>query len=80
MENYTEVKWPNKVGILALELAVPSRYVNQVDLELHDNVSKGKYTIGLGQENMSFCSDREDVISLCLTAVSSMMERTKTSN
>lgn len=72
-------KWPEHVGILALELIVPSRYVNQNDLELHDGVSKGKYTIGLGQERMSFCSDREDVVSLCLTAVSSLMHRTQTS-
>lgn len=72
-------KWPEHVGILALELIVPSRYVNQNDLELHDGVSKGKYTIGLGQERMAFCSDREDVVSLCLTAVSSLMCRTQTS-
>ncbi|XP_025414651.1 hydroxymethylglutaryl-CoA synthase 1-like isoform X3 [Sipha flava] len=72
-------KWPEHVGILALELIVPSRYVNQIDLELHDGVSKGKYTIGLGQERMAFCSDREDVVSLCLTAVSSLMLRTQTS-
>lgn len=72
-------KWPEHVGILALELSVPSRYVDQNDLELHDRVSKGKYTIGLGQEHMAFCSDREDVVSLCLTAVSNLMKRTKTS-
>ncbi|XP_060844573.1 hydroxymethylglutaryl-CoA synthase 1-like [Rhopalosiphum padi] len=72
-------KWPEHVGILALEIVVPSTYVNQNDLELHDGVSKGKYTIGLGQERMAFCSDREDVVSLCLTAVSLLMHRTKTS-
>lgn len=72
-------KWPDNVGILALELVVPSRYVNQKDLESHDGVSKGKYTIGLGQERMAVCSDREDVVSLCLTAVSSLMLRTQTS-
>lgn len=73
-------KWPNNVGILAIELAIPSRYVKQDDLEKHDGVSRGKYTIGLGQERMAFCSDREDVVSLCLTAVSSLMNRTQTSN
>lgn len=72
-------KWPDHVGILALELVVPSKYVKQNDLELHDKVSKGKYTIGLGQERMAVCSDREDVVSLCLTAVSSLMQRTQTS-
>lgn len=74
-----EDKWPGHVGILALELVVPSRYVNQKDLESHDRVSKGKYTIGLGQERMAVCSDREDVVSLSLTAVSSLMHRTQTS-
>jgi len=72
-------KWPEHVGILALEIVIPSRCVNQADLELHDGVSKGKYTIGLGQERMAFCSDREDVVSLSLTAVSLLMQRTKTS-
>lgn len=72
-------KWPEDVGILALELIIPSKYVDQNDLELHDGVSKGKYTIGLGQERMSFCSDREDVVSLCLTAVCNLMHRTSTS-
>jgi len=78
MDN-TQGKWPDHVGILALEIVVPSTYVNQTDLELHDGVSKGKYTIGLGQERMAFCSDREDVVSLCLTAVSLLMHRTRTS-
>lgn len=72
-------KYPPHVGILALELVVPSRCVYQDDLELYDGVSRGKYTIGLGQETMSFCTDREDVVSLCLTAVSNLMNRTKTS-
>lgn len=78
MDN-TQGKWPDHVGILALEIVVPSMYVNQADLELHDGVSKGKYTIGLGQERMAFCSDREDVVSLSLTAVSLLMNRTRTS-
>lgn len=78
MDN-TEGKWPEQVGILAIEIVVPSRCVDQADLEIHDGVSKGKYTIGLGQERMAFCSDREDVVSLSLTAVSLLMQRTKTS-
>jgi len=72
-------KWPSHVGILALELVLPSRCVCQDELELYDGVSRGKYTIGLGQKMMSFCTDREDVVSLCLTAVSNLMNRTKTS-
>ncbi|MPC27697.1 7,8-dihydro-8-oxoguanine triphosphatase [Portunus trituberculatus] len=41
-----------------------------------DDVKKGKYTIGLGQTKMGFCSDREDINSLCLTVLSRLMERT----
>lgn len=36
----------------------------QEALEAHDGASKGKYTIGLGQDCMSFCSELEDVISM----------------
>jgi len=35
-------------------------------LEKYDEVSSGKYTIGLGQTNMSFCSDNEDIHSVTL--------------
>ena len=36
----------------------------QEALEAHDGASKGKYTIGLGQDCMAFCSEVEDVISM----------------
>jgi hydroxymethylglutaryl-CoA synthase len=36
----------------------------QEELEEHDGVSKGKYTIGLGQDRLAFCTDLEDVISM----------------
>lgn len=67
--------WPEDVGILALELVFPSQYVDQTELEQFDGVSAGKYTIGLGQQKMGFCSDREDINSLCLTVVKKLMER-----
>ncbi|KAL9630382.1 MAG: hypothetical protein Q9164_006445 [Protoblastenia rupestris] len=62
---------PQDVGILALEVYFP----NQVDLEKYDGVGAGKYTIGLGQTRMSFCDDREDMNSLALTTVSSLMRK-----
>lgn len=68
-------KWPEKVGILAIELIFPSQYVDQTELEVFDDVSNGKYTVGLGQSRMGFCSDREDINSLCLTVVSKLLER-----
>lgn len=73
-------KWPEKVGILAIELIFPSQYVDQSELEVFDGVSSGKYTIGLGQSRMGFCSDREDINSLCLTVVSKLLERNNISH
>ncbi|OOQ87833.1 Hydroxymethylglutaryl-CoA synthase [Penicillium brasilianum] len=66
---------PQNVGIKAMELYFPSRYVAQSDLEQFLGASTGKYTIGLGQTSMSFCDDREDVYSLGLTAVSSLLRK-----
>ncbi len=34
------------VGILAMEMYVPQRYVSQEKLEQFDKVSAGKYTVG----------------------------------
>uniref|UniRef100_F6HAR7 Hydroxymethylglutaryl-coenzyme A synthase N-terminal domain-containing protein n=1 Tax=Vitis vinifera TaxID=29760 RepID=F6HAR7_VITVI len=36
----------------------------QETLEAHDGATKGKYTIGLGQDCMAFCTEVEDVISM----------------
>lgn len=66
--------WPKDVGIRAINFVIPSMYVDQTDLEHYDQVSEGKYTIGLGQKQMGFCTDLEDINSLCLTAVSQLVE------
>jgi hydroxymethylglutaryl-CoA synthase len=50
---------PQNIGIKAIEIYVPSQYVEQSELEKFDGVAAGKYTIGLGQTKMSFCDDRE---------------------
>ncbi|XP_027334539.1 hydroxymethylglutaryl-CoA synthase-like [Abrus precatorius] len=63
------------VGILAIDIYFPSTCVQQEALEEHDGASKGKYTIGLGQECMAFCTDLEDVISMSLTVVTSLLEK-----
>jgi len=65
----------NRAGIEALEVYFPANYVEQSRLEEHDGVSKGKYTIGLGQEQLSFAGDFENVHSLALTAVSNLMKK-----
>ncbi|NP_999545.1 hydroxymethylglutaryl-CoA synthase, mitochondrial precursor [Sus scrofa] len=69
--------WPKDVGILALEVYFPAQYVDQTDLEKFDNVEAGRYTVGLGQTHMGFCSVQEDINSLCLTVVQRLMERTQ---
>jgi len=71
-------QWPQQVGIIAMDIYFPHQYVDQAELETYDGVSSGKYTVGLGQTRMGFCSDREDVNSLCLTVVNRLMEKTGT--
>jgi hypothetical protein len=63
------------VGILAIEVYTPATYIAQSDLEEHCGVPAGKFTIGLGQEGLGFCGDAEDVNSLALTAVHSLLEK-----
>lgn len=65
---------PANVGIKGIEIYIPSQCVNQSELEKFDGVSSGKYTIGLGQTNMSFVNDREDIYSLSLTACSKLLK------
>ncbi|KAI8078156.1 hydroxymethylglutaryl-CoA synthase [Gilbertella persicaria] len=67
--------YPENVGILAMEMYFPKRCVVQSEMETFDGVSAGKYTIGLGQEKMAFIDDREDIQSICLTAVQNLMEK-----
>ena len=65
----------NKCGILGLEAYFPCTYIEQEDLEAANNVSKGKYTIGLGQTAMAFTGDREDINSISLSVVSSLLKK-----
>lgn len=65
----------NKVGILGIEVYFPSTFVAQEDLEKANGVSSGKYTIGLGQLGMAFTGDHEDVNSIALTVVQSLLEK-----
>ncbi|KAL1316567.1 hypothetical protein HN51_068746 [Arachis hypogaea] len=63
------------VGILAMDIYFPPTCVQQEALEAHDGASKGKYTIGLGQDCMAFCTEVEDVISMSLTVVTSLLDK-----
>ena len=49
--------------------------MSQEELEAHDGVAEGKYTVGLGQRCMAFCGDQEDVVSMSLTAVHALLEK-----
>ena len=62
------------IGIKAIEIHIPNQCVSQAELEKHDGVAAGKYTIGLGQIEMGFCDDREDIYSMCLTACSKLIK------
>ena len=64
---------PANVGILAIEAYFPRNYVPQTALEQADGC-EGKYTVGLGQESLAYCDDREDVGSILLTALARLME------
>ncbi|KAK5060033.1 hypothetical protein LTR84_009917 [Exophiala bonariae] len=66
---------PQNIGIKAIEIYFPSQCVDQADLEKFDGVSQGKYTIGLGQTRMSFCDDREDIYSIALTTLTSLVSK-----
>jgi len=65
----------DRAGICSVEVHFPQTFVSQSDLELHDKVPSGKYTLGLGQTSMAFTTEREDVCSLALTVVSKLMKR-----
>lgn len=66
---------PLRPGIESLEVYFPAQYVQQTSLETFNGVSSGKYTIGLGQDEMGFCTDLENPHSMALTVVSNLMAK-----
>ncbi|KAG1675862.1 hypothetical protein FOA52_001519 [Chlamydomonas sp. UWO 241] len=65
---------PQNVGILAMDVYLPRCKVMQAELEARDGCA-GKYTVGLGQVSLSFCTSREDVVSMALTAVERLLRK-----
>uniref|UniRef100_A0A0K0DLD7 Hydroxymethylglutaryl-CoA synthase n=1 Tax=Angiostrongylus cantonensis TaxID=6313 RepID=A0A0K0DLD7_ANGCA len=61
------------VGISGIEVYFPKNFVSQSDMEKFDGCSAGKYTIGLGQEEMGFCADNEDIVSIALTVTDALL-------
>ena len=64
----------NHVGIFAIEMYFPKLYLEQTDLEIHDNCV-GKYTKGLGLQQMGVATPFEDTASLALSATKRLMEK-----
>eukprot|EP01083_Nonionella_stella_P089480 249659_1 len=73
-----EVK-DESIGIVAMESYFPKYYVSQSKFEAFNGVSAGKYTLGLGQERMSFVTEREDICSISLTVLSNLLSKNKIS-
>ena len=65
-----EVYFPHRVCIHLLPpvpiILTSFQCISEADLEVFDGVPSGKYTIGLGQEYMACCDDREDINSFAL--------------
>ncbi|KAJ7908912.1 hydroxymethylglutaryl-coenzyme A synthase N terminal-domain-containing protein [Mycena leptocephala] len=59
----------------AIESPRPKDCISEAELEEYDSVSKGKYTIGLGEQYMAWPDDREDINSFALNAVSGLLEK-----
>lgn len=65
---------PQNIGIKGIEVYIPTQAVSQAELEKFDGIPAGKYTIGLGQTNMAFVNDREDIYLFALTAVLKLLK------
>ena len=65
------------VGIHAMSIYTPANVVSQAAMEDHHRCP-GKYTKGLFQDQIGFCDNNEDVVSMALTAVTKLMRDTQT--
>ena len=63
------------VGIRAMECYFPKLFISQSEYEEYNKVGSGKYTIGLGQQEMAFTTDREDICSISLTVLSNLVRK-----
>lgn len=66
---------PRNIGILSIAAYFPKTYVSQEDLEVYDKVDSGKYTKGLMQDKMGFCTDLEDINSISLTVTKRLIDQ-----
>lgn len=61
-------------GVSLIEVYIPKLFVDVEDLENYHRASKGKYTIGLGQQKMSVVSEAEDCVSMAMTGTDLMTQ------
>lgn len=66
---------PRNIGILSVSAYFPKTYVSQESLEKYDQVDSGKYTKGLMQDKMGFCTDLEDINSIALTVTKKLIDQ-----
>ncbi len=64
-----------RVGIEALAVAVPSRYVDIEDLARARGVDPAKYTAGLGAKEMAVNDPGEDTVALAATAAARLLRQ-----
>lgn len=65
----------SEIGIISIAAYFPKTYVSQEDLEKFDQVDSGKYTKGLMQDKMGFCTDLEDINSIALTVTKRLIDQ-----
>src|SRR3954471_22908189 len=63
------------VGIEALAIAVPRRYLDIEDLARARGVDPAKYTSGLGAREMAVVDPGEDAVALAATAAGRLLRR-----
>jgi len=71
----TDSAQPSDVGIVSMECYFPKLFISQSEYETYNKVGAGKYTIGLGQQEMAFTTDREDICSISLTVLSNLVRK-----
>ena len=64
------------IGIQDLELATSHHVLDLADLAAHNGTDPAKYTLGLGQDEMSILAPDEDIVTMAATAASRLLART----
>jgi hydroxymethylglutaryl-CoA synthase len=65
----------NQIGIEAMAVHVPKRYLDLSDLAAARGVDPAKYTIGLGVKEMAVADSGEDTVALAATALLRLLEQ-----